>query len=166
MTVIVSKSQYPQCMVYHILQGFIWLEVVFWNPSVGLLYKWIFTVCKNMLYFSELLNRRKWEWAEEKLSTLSWEMNTQGYKKGSTEIGFLLKVNFVLFFLNVNFVHVCVCVGFVCCICKWVTKGEQISSSYMQVGRESFRRALNISSSWWRAWKCLKKRLIFHVKSL
>lgn len=54
-------------------------------------------------------------------------MNTQGYKKGSTEIGFLLKVNFVLFFLNVNFVHVSVSMSCALlhididtvCVCVW-----------------------------------------------
>lgn len=61
--------------------------------------------------------------------------------------------------------HACVCVGSLCCS-KQETKVEQISSSYMQVGRQSFRRALNISNSFWRAWESLKRRLIFHAAQL
>lgn len=55
------------------LLSFIWLEIVLWNPSVSLLYKWISTVCKSMLYFSSCWTegnerelKRKWTPSAEK----------------------------------------------------------------------------------------------------
>lgn len=73
-----------------------------WPASVGFLSAttWVFShilhwACyinefplsaRTCCIFSKLLNRRKWEWAEEKLSAGSREMNTykQGYKEGRT----------------------------------------------------------------------------------
>lgn len=93
------------------------------------------------------------------------KISTRGHERGNTEIDFSWSKSVLCTdlcrcrFCTRRVLWVCVCV------CVLETKGEQISSSYMQVGRGSFREALNISSSWWRAWKCLKRRLIPRVKS-
>lgn len=72
---------------------------------------------------------------------LSWEMNTQGYKKGSTEIVFLFKAIFCVScsksilcrYPCLCLVRFCtrhrhtMCMGFVCCICKWVTKVNKLA---------------------------------------
>lgn len=93
------------------------------------------------------------------------KIGTRGHERGSTEIDFSWSKSVLCTDLcRCRFCArrvLCVCL----CVCVLETKGEQISSSYMQVGRGSFREALNISGSWWRAWKCLKRRLIPRVKS-
>lgn len=105
----------------HIVLGFIWLEAVFWNPSVALLYKLISTFCENMLYFSKLLN-----W--------SWEMSTCRYSTQIQESK--CRKRFISFYSILSFCWLKVLSAFgtpfrrhagedsVCCIYQWQRVGK------------------------------------------
>lgn len=108
----------------HIVLGFIWLEAVFWNPSVASLYKWISTFCENILCFSELLNWEKWEWAETENPQLSCEHSQMmdGSEFSSRFISLKSTLSFCLLKVWCDFcssLRRCAGVGSVCCIYEW-----------------------------------------------
>lgn len=108
----------------HIVLGFIWLEAVFWNPSVASLYKWISTFCENILYFSELLNWEKWEWAETENPQLRNEHSQMidGSEFSNRFISLKSIWSFCLLKVSCDFctsLRHCAGVGSVCCIYEW-----------------------------------------------
>lgn len=107
-------------------------KLFFWNPSVCLLYKWISTVCEDMLHFSKLLNRRKWDTELKRNRVPSAEKWTVGdLKKRCVKIGSLLNVSFWPCTVSVckfcvillMLVFVCVCAA---CLSEW-QKGSKLA---------------------------------------